>query len=271
MIKKPARVVLTVPHSHGRHRSAERDGAHGGLEQVRRPLTGHEGARPNTPAIALEPPPKDPFRTPPINVSGRARAIVCCRSSARVEQRARPLSVFDRSNVPRIASPLTRRSDPLHLFVLVVRLSAGAGAQTLLAAFARRRVDRAGRGDALAHARRRRAARAWVALAAAPQPRHRAPRLSSPRPLLVPSPVVVLVSRLLFGRRSVLSEGAARGGRRATRARRARRAYIAGGSYRRSSAGTSRAAVVSPSRPLFSSRRRSSSSSRVFSSVAAPC
>ena len=158
-IWQSARVVLTVPHSHGRHRSAERDGAHGGLEQVRRPVTGHEGARPNTPAIALEPPPKDPFRTPPINVSGRARAIVCCRSSARVEQRARPLSVFDRSNVPRIASPLTRRSDPLHLFVLVVRLSAGAGAQTLLAAFARRRVDRAGRGDALAHARR---ARGWL-------------------------------------------------------------------------------------------------------------
>ena len=155
---------LTVRRSHGRHRSAERDGAHGGLEQVRRPLTGHEGARPNTPAIALEPPPKDPFRTSPINVSGRARAIVCCRSSARVEQRARPLFVFDRSNVPRIASPLTRRSDPLHLFVLVVRLSAGAGAQTLLAAFARRRLDRAGRGDALAHARQRRArrARGWL-------------------------------------------------------------------------------------------------------------
>ena len=193
---------LTVRHSH----LPSATGAHGGLEQVRRPLTGHEGARPNTPAIALEPPPKDPFRTPPINVSGRARAIVCCRSSARVEQRARPLFVFDRSNVPRIALPLTRRSDPLHylLFVLVVRLSAGAGAQTLLTAFARRRVDRAGRGDALAHARRRRAARAWVALAAAPQPGHRAPRLSSPRP------------------------------------------------------------------PL-SSRHRSSSSSRVFSSVAAPC
>ena len=61
---------------------------------------------------------------------------------------------------------------------------------------------------------------------------------------LVPSPVVVLVSRLHFGRRSVLSEGAARGGGRATRARRARRAYIAGGSHRRSSAATSRAAVV---------------------------
>ena len=150
----------------------------------------------------------------------------------------------------------------------------------------------------------------------------------------VPSPVVVLVSRLLFGRRSVMSEGAARGGGRATRTRRARRAYIAGGSHRRSSAGTSHAAVVlssslvpSPvvvlvsrllfgrrsvlsegaarggsdgrrargardartsrvvltaaaqpghraprwSSPLLSSRRRSSSSSRVFSSVAAPC
>ena len=102
-------------------------------------------------------------------------------------------------------SPLTSRSGPLHLFMLVVRLSAGAaGAQTLLAAFARRRADCAGRGDALAHARRRRAAHAWVTLAAAPQPRHIAPRLSSPRPLL-------------------------------------------------------------------SSRRRSLSSSRVFSSVAAPC
>ena len=211
-------------HSHLARRYPQRDRADESLQQVRRPSTGHEGARPNTPAIALEPPPKDPFRTPPINASGRARAIARCRSSARVEQRARPLFVFDRPNVPCIASPLTRRSGPLRLFVLVVRLSAGAGAQTLLAAFARRRVDRAGRGGALAHARRRRAARAWVALAAAPQPGHRAPRLSSPRPLLVPSPVVILVSRLLFvGRRSVLSEGAARGGRRATRARRARR------------------------------------------------
>ena len=54
-------------------------------------------------------------------------------------------------------APLTRRPDPLHLSVLVVRPAAGA--QTLLAAFARRRGDRAGRGDALAHARRRRAVR----------------------------------------------------------------------------------------------------------------
>ena len=50
--------------------------------------------------------------------------------------------------------------------------------------------------------------------------------------------------RFVLGRRSVRSEGATRGGRRVTRARRARRAYIAGGSRRRSSAGTSRAAVV---------------------------
>ena len=208
-------------------------------------------------------------------------------------------------------APLTRRPDPPHLSVLVVRPAAGA--QTLLAAFARRRADRAGRGDALAHARRRRAVRgarvggssrctsAGTSRAAVPRcflslpllsPRRRSssssgvfssvaapcgararrargegrrarrayiaggsrrrssagtsraavffPSCSS----LVPSPAVVLVSRLLFGRRSVRSEGATHGGRRVTRARRARRAYIAGGSRRRSSAGTSRAAVV---------------------------
>ena len=61
---------------------------------------------------------------------------------------------------------------------------------------------------------------------------------------LVPSPAIVLVSRFLFGRRSVPSEGAAQGGRWTTRAQRARRAYITGGSHRRSSAETSRAAVV---------------------------
>ena len=44
-------------------------------------------------------------------------------------------------------------------------------------------------------------------------------------------PVVVLVSRLLFGRRSVRSEGAARAERRATRARRARRAARAARVY----------------------------------------
>ena len=85
-----------------------------------------------------------------------------------------------------------------------LELSCGAvenGAQTLLAAFARRRGDRAGRGDALAHARRRRAARVWVALAAAPQPGHRTPRLSSPRPLL--SSRGIFVSGLVCVRRSV--------------------------------------------------------------------
>ena len=62
----------------------------------------------------------------------------------------------------------------------------------------------------------------------------------------VRSPVVVLVSRLLYGRRSVRSEGAAHGGQRGTRARRARRARVAvGGSRRRSRAGPfARAAVV---------------------------
>ena len=85
-----------------------------------------------------------------------------------------------------------------------LELSCGAvenGAQTLLAAFARRRGDFAGRGDALAHARRRRAARVWVALAAAPQPGHRTPRLSSPRPLL--SSRGIFVSGLVCVRRSV--------------------------------------------------------------------
>ena len=90
--------------------------------------------------------------------------------------------------------------------------------------------------------------------------------LSSSSSSLVPSPVVVLVSRLLFGRRSVLSEGAARGGRWATRARRARRAYIAGGSHRRSSAGTSRAGgpllLVLFSRPFAGRRPRLASSRR---------
>ena len=43
---------------------------------------------------------------------------------------------------------------------------------------------------------------------------------------VVLSPVVVLVSRLLFTRRSVRSEGAARAGLRVTRARHARRAFM---------------------------------------------
>ena len=52
--------------------------------------------------------------------------------------------------------------------LFVIRRSAGtARTETLLAAFARRRGDRDGRGDALAQARRRRAAHVWVVLAAA--------------------------------------------------------------------------------------------------------
>ena len=65
----------------------------------------------------------------------------------------------------------------------------------------------------------------WVVLAAAvEQGRLRAPRWSSFSSCFssVRSPVVVLVSRLLYGRRSARSEGAARGGRRGTRAQRAR-------------------------------------------------
>ena len=64
-----------------------------------------------------------------------------------------------------------------------------------------------------------------------------------------------------------------RGGRRGTRARRARRACVAvGGSRRRSRAGPfARAAVVSSSLALLPSGRRSSSSSRAFSTAAAPC
>ena len=61
------------------------------------------------------------------------------------------------------------------------------------------------------------------------QERSRAVVVFSSSSSLVLSPVVVLVSRLLFGRRSVRSEGDARGARRATRGRRAQRACIAGG------------------------------------------
>ena len=145
-------------------------------------------------------------------------------------------------------APLTRRPDPPHLSVLVVRPAAGA--QTLLAAFARRRADRAGRGDALAHARRRRAVRGARVGGSSRCTSAGTSRAAVPRCFFVsssslaPSPVFVLVWLLLFGRRALRSEGATHGGRRVTRARRARRAYIAGGSRRRSSAGTSRAAVV---------------------------
>ena len=77
--------------------------------------------------------------------------------------------------------------------------SGTARTETLLAAFARRRGDRDRRGDSLAHARRRRAALVWVVLAAALK--QDVARCGASLFLL--SPVVVLVSRLLFGRRFV--------------------------------------------------------------------
>ena len=123
-------------------------------------------------------------------------------------------------------------------------LQVTARTETLLAAFARRRVDRDGRGDALAQARRRRAAHVWVVLAAAVEQGR----------------AVVLL--FFFCRRSwslsrafslvVASCGTGprqRASRRATRARCAWRACVAGGSRRRSRAGTSR---VWCSSPLFS-------------------
>ena len=83
-------------------------------------------------------------------------------------------------------------------WLFVVRHSSGtARTEALLAAFTRRRVDRDRRGDALAHARRRRAALVSVVLAAALK--QDAARCGASLFLL--SPVVVLVSRLLFGRR----------------------------------------------------------------------
>ena len=68
-----------------------------------------------------------------------------------------------------------------------------------------RRVERDGRGDALTHARRQ-TRHTWVILAAALQPGRGALR-SSPSSSL--SSVGVLVSRRLFGRRSVRSKRAA--------------------------------------------------------------
>mgnify|MGYP007134747351 CR=1 FL=1 len=127
-------------------------------------------------------------------------------------------------------APLTRRPDPPHLSVLVVRPAAGA--QTLLAAFARRRADRAGRGDALAHARRRRAVRGARVGGSSRCTSAGTSRAAVPRCFFVsssslaPSPVFVLVWRLLFGRRALRSEGAARAGRRATRAARVHRGWL---------------------------------------------
>ena len=112
--------------------------------------------------------------------------------------------------------------------LFVVRCSAGTTRTeaTLLAAFARRRVDRDRRGDALAHARRRRAAYVRVVLAASLK--QDVARCGAS--LLLLSPVVVLVSRLLFGRRFVRSGPSpaciATGDARAMRAPRVRHGWF---------------------------------------------
>ena len=85
-----------------------------------------------------------------------------------------------------------------------------------------RRVERDGRGDALTHARRQ-TRHAWVVLAATLQPGCGALRSSSSSSL---SPVGVLVSRRLFGRRSVRSKRAARLHRDGGHARDARRGWF---------------------------------------------
>jgi hypothetical protein len=156
----------------------------------------------------------------------------CPQGTSVANCKAPPLLISNMKR-PRPSRDATRVPSPV--VVLVSRLL-----------FGRRSVmsEGAARGGGRA-TRTRRARRAYIAggshRRSSAGTSHAAVVLSSS---LVPSPVVVLVSPLHFGRRSVLSEGAARGGRRVTRARRARRAYIAGGSHRRSSAGTSRAAVV---------------------------
>ena len=88
--------------------------------------------------------------------------------------------------------------------LFVVHRSAGTirTETTLLAAFARRRVDdRDRRGGALAHARQRRATHVLVVLVASLK--QDVARCGAS--LLPQSPVVVLVSRLVFGRRFMRS------------------------------------------------------------------
>ena len=167
-------------------------------------------------------------------------------------------------------APLTRRPDPPHLPVLVVRPAAGA--QTLLAAFARRRADRAGRGDALAHARRRRAVRGARVGGSS-----RCTSAGTSRRGAAVFFCLFLFSRPVAGLRPRLASSL-RSPRLAERGRGARGAK---GDAR--GARTSRVALAAAAQPghraprcffplaLLSSRRRPSSSSRVFSSVAAPC
>jgi hypothetical protein len=134
-------------------------------------------------------------------------------------------------------------------WLIVVRHSSGtARTEALLAAFTRRRVDRDRRGDALAHARRRRAAHVWVVLAASLK--QDVARCGAS--LLLLSPVVVLVSRLLFGRRFVRSGPSpaciATGDARAMRAARVRHGWF---SPPQSSTDVARVVLSSP---LFFSR-----------------
>ena len=134
-------------------------------------------------------------------------------------------------------------------WLIVVRHSSGtARTEALLAAFTRRRVDRDRRGDALAHARRRRAAHVWVVLAASLK--QDVARCGAS--LLLLSPVVVLVSRLLFGRRFVRSGPSpaciATGDARAMRAPRVRHGWF---SPPQSSTDVARVVLSSP---LFFSR-----------------
>jgi hypothetical protein len=163
-------------------------------------------------------------------------------------------------------APLTRRPDPPHLSVLVVRPAAGA--QTLLAAFARRRADRAGRGDALAHARRRRAVRGARVGGSSRCTSAGTSRAAVPRCFFVsssslaPSPVFVLVWRLLFGRRALRSEGAARAGRRATRAARVHRGWLSPPQLSRDIARRGVFFLLLFSRPVAGRRPRLASSLR---------
>ena len=130
-----------------------------------------------------------------------------------------------------------------------------------------RRVERDGRRDALLHARRQ-TRHAWVVLAAALQPGRGALRSSSSSSL---SPVGVLVSRRLFGRRSVRSKRAARLHRDGGRARDARRGWFSPPQSSRAVRARRGGLPSSLALRPFGRRSSSSSSSRACSTAAAPC
>ena len=136
---------------------------------------------------------------------------LCCRSSARPTERARLRFKSSIDGTVRASiSPLTRRPGPPQLFVLVVRPSAGAplarrrlflllfllplcgAAATAMGARARAPAPRGARVGGSSRLTLARTSRAAVVLSSSSS-----------------WTVVVLVSRLLFGRRSVRSEGAA--------------------------------------------------------------